>query len=220
MLKQNVNIVARCISLKNSWGRVKPLLYSLALSTALVSPTFAEITPPEINVDYLNKLTGPKVTWETATESDSDIVLINGAYYKYTYHKPDDYAETNTRLDNNLDENNTNNKVFKDIEYTIDDNAAYGGAIYNTVSFDKVIIADFINNYDQSTNYSADGGAIYNKGMIGDIIGSFIGNCAQSIDSSSNGGAIKNEYGVAIGYITGDFISNHVVSSFCKTSRL
>ena len=74
MLKQNVNTITRCIYPKNSWGRVKPLLYNLALSTALCSSSFANTTTPEINVDYLNSLTGPKVTWETATESDSDII--------------------------------------------------------------------------------------------------------------------------------------------------
>ena len=88
----------------------------MILSFFFVSTSFADTTTPEINVDYLNELTGPKVTWETATESDSDIVYINGAYYKYTYHKPDDYTETDTRLYPNRDENNINNVVFRGIE--------------------------------------------------------------------------------------------------------
>ena len=52
---------------------------------------------------------------------------------------------------------------------------------------------------------SADGGAIYNRGTIGDITGDFIGNHA------GNGGAIDNDG--TIGNITGDFIGNCVSST-------
>ena len=62
---------------------------ALFLSFLFITPSFADTTTPEVYTDYLNELTGPKVTWETATESDSDIVLINGAYYKYTYNSRD-----------------------------------------------------------------------------------------------------------------------------------
>ena len=84
--------------------------------------------PPEINPDYLNNLTPDKVSWTKATDAEitagKDIVLIDGTYYKYSYNKPADYNETNTRLNNNLTESNTQSVVFKNISAT-----ANGGAI-------------------------------------------------------------------------------------------
>ena len=50
MLKQNVNIITRCISLKNSWGGVKPLLYSLALTTTFYTSSFADTITPFLSM--------------------------------------------------------------------------------------------------------------------------------------------------------------------------
>ena len=69
-------------------------LGTLFLIIGSVCPVFADTTP-EISVEYLNSLTGPKVTWENATSTDSDVIFINGKYYKYTYHKPENYTEAN-----------------------------------------------------------------------------------------------------------------------------
>ncbi len=66
----------------------------------------------------------------------------------------------------------------------------------------KDITANFKN---LGSSNSADGGAIYNRGTIGDITGDFIGNHA------GNGGAIDNSE--TIGNITGDFIGNCVSST-------
>ena len=72
-----------------------------------------------------------------------------------------------------------------------------GGAIYNTeTAVINTITGDFISNSADSS-----GGAIYNRGTIGDITGDFISNSANS-----SGGAIDNDG--TIGNITGDFIGN------------
>ena len=182
------------------------------MSFFFVSSSFATTTTPEINVNYLNSLTGPKVTWETATESDSDIVLINGAYYKYTYHKPDDYTETNTRLVKKLNDTDTQSVVFKDIAY-INDYYARGGAIYSTYnSLMDDITGDFIKNHAQSTNYTTQGGAIYNAVNLYDITGNFINNYAHSEQGYAEGGAIYNSSGT-IKNISGNFINNYAQST-------
>ena len=73
------------------------------------------------------------------------------------------------------------------------------------------ITGDFIGNYVSGRSI-VDGGAIYNKGTIGDITGDFIGNYASSTGSSAYGGAIYNIIGT-IGDITGDFIGNYASST-------
>ncbi len=189
-------------------GGVKPLLYSLALTTTLCTPSFATTTTPEINVDYLNELTGPKVTWETATESDSDIVLINGAYYKYTYHKPDDYTETNTRLEGNMDENDVNKVVFNGIKTSgLDTYHPTGGAIYNTV-YKGNIASDFINNTIQKNIY-ASGGGLKNNLIINNIKGNFISNSSISQNDEAHGGAIYSDEFSIINNLAGNFIGNY-----------
>ena len=237
------------------------------MNIAFCTLSFASSTTPEINVDYLNELTGPKVTWETATESDPDIVYINGAYYKYTYHKPDDYTETNTGIDINDDVDNISSVVFKDIagsdwrggfysysremgdikaDFVNNSSEGGGGAVYLTgnyysydptagnitgtfignhidggmgggaVAFDHVsgssITGNFINNYAQSTNSSASGGAIYIYGNVRkNITGNFIGNHVQAA-KHADGGAIYNGFsysGVYLTLINSSFYNNY-----------
>ncbi|MBE6448902.1 MAG: hypothetical protein E7018_06385, partial [Alphaproteobacteria bacterium] len=172
----------------------------------------AKADVPEINADYLDTLTGAKVTWEEVDAAGEDTIAIGDKFYKYTYHMPNGY-KTNTRLDDNLTAENTTNKVFKGIEHIVNDGNAYGGAIYNTSASTEAIHSDFVDNYVNSGSRYAEGGAIYNYigGTIGDITGDFIGNYAYSQDYA-NGGAIDNEYGSHIGDITGDFIDNYVYS--------
>ena len=185
-------------------ARTAPV-FALLVSLFFTSASFAQDATLEINPDYLNNLTPDKVTWTTVSDDEiaavKDIVLIDGTSYKYSYNKPADYNETNTRLDNELTTSNTKSVVFKNIKAT-----ANGGAIYNSIKFDNPINADFIGNYIQATH--GDGGAIYNNGTIGAISGDFIGNYIKSESSYGDGGAISN-YGT-IGNITGDFIGNYI----------
>ena len=160
-----------------------------------------------IDTAYLNSLTGAKVTWEEVASAGEDTIAIGDKFYKYTYHMPDDY-EPSTRLNNDLTAENTTNKVFMG-EY-IGSGAVKGVAIYNSKIFQNPIIADFIENYAQSTSYKVYGGAVYNNGSMGDITGSFIGNYAYSDNSGAYGGAIYNNH--RIGDITGDFIGNYAYS--------
>ena len=110
-------------------------------------------------------------------------------YFQYTYTKPADYTESNTRINDTLSADSVNKVVFKTSD---------GSAIYNTKDNSSVnITADFIGN---SASLSS---MISNRGFIGNISGNFMGNFGQAIYNSSNGTAI-------IGDITGNFLSNYV----------
>ena len=173
------------------------------MSFFFVSSSFATTTTPKINVDYLNSLTGPKVTWETATESDSDIVLINGAYYKYTYNKPDDYTETSTKPSSYT---NVNNIVFNNVAPTISGNGSvYGTIINNSRPSDKLVNFDLINS-TWGSGLSVNGGAIYNTSEMQNINVSFINNTIEA--RNSGGGNIDNSG--TIQNINGNFINNRI----------
>ena len=94
----------------------------------------------------------------------------------------------------------------------IGNTSSAGGAISN---YDNSTIGDitgdFIGNTSSASDYSCEGGAIYNSNStIGNITGDFIGNTSAS-DYSSYGGAIYNSNST-IGDITGDFIGNYAKS--------
>ncbi|MBE6448901.1 MAG: hypothetical protein E7018_06380, partial [Alphaproteobacteria bacterium] len=153
-----------------------------------------------LDVEKLNSLTGDKVTLQEVDTEGDDTIAIGDKLYKYTYLMPNGYTKTNTRLDDDLTEENTKNKVFKDIAST-----TLGGAINISSVFDNPIIADFIGNYATGGRVGY-GGAIYNFGNIGDITGNFIGNYATG-GNAGYGGAINNSGD--IGDITGNFIGNY-----------
>ena len=173
--------------------------FSLALlaGTILSTPTMAA-EEKEITVDYLNSLTGPKVTW-SESEGTYQINLAGKTWY-YDYNKPEGYTDAADRIDYTLNSANVTNVVFEGMT------ANFGGAIDNAeYNGDINITADFIRNRG-----SYWGGAIYNRGTIGDIAGNFIGNYSTG-GEGEYGGAIDNRG--AIGDITGDFIGNYAVIS-------
>ena len=175
-----------------------PSKFSLALlaGTILSTPAMAA-EEKEITVDYLNSLTGPKVTW-SETQGDYEINLAGKTWY-YDYNKPEGYTDATDRIDDTLSSANVTGVVFKGISSSTD-----GGAIYNTQDNGDInITADFIGNYADE-----EGGAIYNTGTIGDITGDFIGNYVSG-SNNANGGAILNSG--TIGNITGDFIGNYAL---------
>ena len=166
--------------------------FSLALlaGTILSTPATAA-EEKEITVDYLNSLTGPKVTW-SETEGNYQTEL-NGKVWYYDYHKPEGYTDAAGYIYNTLSSANVTNVVFSSLSR----------AIYNTKNNNDInITGDFIGN-----NPYNHGGAIDNDGgTIGDISGDFIGNRTGTYDTYY-GGAILN--GGTIGNITGNFIDNY-----------
>ena len=72
----------------------------------------------------------------------------------------------------------------------------------------------FYGNSATANNDYAYGGAIYNKGTIGDILADFISNSVTSASGEASGGAIYN-YGssASIGDITGDFTNNSATAT-------
>ena len=149
------------------------------------------------------------ITWGTSVQTgdSSGSVAVNlpnnqmQTFY-YAYNKPADYTEAGTRIDDTLTAQSVTSVVFKGMS-----DSSSGGAIYNTQDHGDInITADFIGNY--VNGYYVSGGAIFNRGTIGNIIGNFIGNYVSGSSSAgSSGGAILNS-GI-IGNITGDFIGNY-----------
>ena len=131
-------------------ARTAPV-FALLVSAAFTSASFAQDATPEINPDYLNNLTPDKVSWTKATDDEitagKDIVLIDGTSYKYSYNKPSDYKETNTRLNNNLTTNKTQSVVFKNITTTTN-----GGAIYNMQNFTFNSLITLIRSFSTQSN--------------------------------------------------------------------
>ena len=180
----------------------------LLAGTFLSSSAVAQ-TVPTIDANYLNGLTGEKVTWQEVTASGEDTVQIGDKYYKYTYHKPDNYTETSEYVWNMSSYTDVTDVVFK---YTT---SGYRGAIHNFNDNSSIDIkADFIANYTGNNHNT--GGAIHNVGSTGNILGYFIGNNGSG-NADAEGGAIFNDtYNssiVIIGNITGDFIGNYASSN-------
>ena len=129
---------------------------SVLLATTFLSTPAVAQTVLEINANYLNSLTGDKVTWQEVSTSGEDTVEIGGKYYQYTYNKPEGYSETSTHINDTLASADVTDVVFKDIY-----NENYGGAIYNTQDNSNVgIKADFVGNYAGGGTTYATGGAI------------------------------------------------------------
>ena len=150
----------------------------------------------KINLKPDNFSASKSITWmEVSKDKKSEAGVIvaelprkQSKYFQYTYTKPADYTESNTRINDTLSADSVNKVVFKTSD---------GSAIYNTKDNSSVnITADFIGN---SASLSS---MISNRGFIGNISGNFMGNFGQAIYNSSNGTAI-------IGDITGDFIGNY-----------
>ena len=167
------------------------LLAGTFLSTSAVAQTV-----PEVNASYLNNLTGEKVTWKDASASDTDAVKIGDKYYKYEYHKPENYTETSNFI-------SINYKTGDQISNMLFTN----GGIYNGLdSYNTSIIADFV----QVSNYSLVHVAGINisggiTSSVKEIIGDFVGNVSSG---SYPSGLIYNNYKSFVGNITGNFIDN------------
>ncbi|MCI5544213.1 MAG: autotransporter outer membrane beta-barrel domain-containing protein [Azospirillum sp.] len=137
---------------------------------------------------------------------------------------------------------NSYSKTFENLskEYSITDPSlldtyAYGGAaVYNDTGTNYGDINDTLfsrNHFDGTLILSIKsnrylylyGGAISNRGTIGNIIADFIGNYVAGTSEgrygnyariSAYGGAIYNDENSTIGNITGDFINNYAQSTY------
>ena len=187
MIKKENNLFECNKTLKKRLVCGKPFLYGLMISTSLVCSALAETIVQEFNLEYLNSLTGPKVSWE-----DTEYGV------EFTYNKPDGYEYSSS---GELTEENMTNKVIEKTSYS------WGGAsaVSNASTYDKPIYADFVNNDGWNIFMDTDGAAIYNSGSFSDINGSFVGNFSDGL-----GGAVYNQG--SINSINGDFIANSTYS--------
>ncbi len=192
--------------------------FSLALlaGTILSTPAMAA-EEKEITVDYLNSLTGSKVTW-SETQGDYEINLAGKTWY-YDYNKPTEF-EIVTAEPKDFEFDGSSSNI----------NRLGGGVINNPAdtNYGNIESKVFANNKVTGSISWGDGnryhlylcgGVIYNIGEIGDINADFINNSvvANAQDSSNNNayaysGAIFNEQYAIIGNITGDFIGNYATS--------
>ena len=163
----------------------------------------------KINLKPENFSASESITWGTSVQTGDTTgsVAVNLPHnqmqtFYYAYNKPADYTEAGTRIDDTLTAQSVTSVIFKDMSDSFS-----GGAIYNTQDHGDIdITADFIGNY--VNGYYVYGGAIDNRGTIGNIIGNFIGNYVSGSSSAGpSGGALHNSG--TIGNITGNFIGNY-----------
>ena len=146
-----------------------------------------------------------QVTGKISGNSVKDLRVYGGAIY-------------NAGIIGDINADFVNNFVTVDTYAIYIYGVGYGGAIYND---ENAIIGDingdFIGHYPSYVGNLL-GGAIYNRGSIGDITGNFIDNY-QAINNSGhvgdvtgnfigNSDAIVNQAGGSLGYITGNFFEN------------
>ncbi|MDO4184707.1 MAG: hypothetical protein Q4D11_05685, partial [Rhodospirillales bacterium] len=162
----------------------------------------------KINLNADNFSTSDSISWSTDSIGSTGSVEVQLPNNKtktlyYTYTKPANYTETNSRIEN-VYEGNATSKLFKNIEIS-----SSGGAVYTDANGDN-IASDFIGN-SASGNGNIDGGAvnIYSSygDTFGDVTGDFIDNHADSDNGVAHGGAISTNSRV-FGNVTGDFINN------------
>ncbi len=175
--------------------------YSLSADDLSTSKniTWKEISAEEYNPDNKNML---KV----------DISADKSQYFEYTYTKPEGgtvYTERQTNLTGDIG-SETEKALFNGVNQT-SDSIVLGGAISNSSNDSHNIYADFVGSYASSSADNTYGGAIYNRGTLGNITGNFVNNYAKSENAKSNGGAIYNYN--TIGDVAGDFVGNYVNSA-------
>ena len=146
-----------------------------------------------------------QVTGKISGNSVKDLRVYGGAIY-------------NAGIIGDINADFVNNFVTVDTYAVYIYGFGYGGAIYND---ENAIIGDINGDFiGHSPSYAGNllGGAIYNRGSIGDITGNFIDNY-QAINNSGhvgdvtgnfigNSDAIVNQAGGSLGYITGNFFEN------------
>ena len=158
------------------------VVIALLSSTFLSAPAWA--ADVNVDVDYLNGLTGSKTSW---SENEGTEVTIGDKTFYYNYTKPTDYEETSTAIGNSITADNVYHKLFSNITGTGNVGAIAATSLSGA---DINIESDFVNNTATATNSSAKGGAISAVGnvTIGNISGDFLGNHSvpQVLSSSSH----------------------------------
>ena len=189
--------------------KITPL--SLLLATTFLSTSAMAQTTPTIDANYLNSLTGDKVTWEEVTASDEGAIEVAGKYYKATYHNIDNYEEIKDKT-KDISVTSSITVYGVAINNPIDDNY---GDVENKVFINNNVTGTIINNENSMKYLTVKGGVISNQGTIGNITADFIdnsietianGNYSNRVYDASEGGAIYNEHN--IGNITGVFMNN------------
>ncbi|MBQ8785392.1 MAG: autotransporter domain-containing protein, partial [Alphaproteobacteria bacterium] len=191
-------------------------MFPVLLATTFLSTNAIAQTVPEINADYLNSLTGEKVTWQDASASGEDTVQIGDKYYKYTYSKPNNLATVdNLSQSYEYTDVSTNVYHYSDIINIPADN--------NESILNNLFESNNINFRVTQTKYGGYlyvyGGLVYNEGTIKNIISDFVNNSVKVKKNSGTwnwvyGGVISN--GGNIENIKADFIGNTINSYAAK----
>ena len=215
--------------------------------------TTGEFTPVYYRVDlkqteYGNTNGDSSLTYGWAENQNTGTELVenptNPVGQEITYTYDSTAADTYTNKTDSAITNSTNrdaitgNFIKNEADrYTTRGEKGGGAGIYNTGNINyqegnlqNAITGDFIGNTTIGGGYGGNsylyGGAIYNKGQIGNIIGNYINNSVYNDCGAypnrieikySDGGAIYNSG--TIGNITGDFIGNQALSEEVDYSR-
>ena len=213
-----------------------------------------EFTPVYYRVDlkqteYGSKTGDTSLTYGWQENQDTGTELVENPSssigqeitYKYDSTAGDTYTnKTDSAISNSTNRDAITGNFIKNEadRYRVGGGEKGGGAgVYNTGNINyqesnlqDAIIGDFIGNTTTGGGYRGNiyvyGGAIYNKGQIGNIVGNYINNSVYNDCSGyanrievkySDGGAIYNSG--TIGNITGNFIGNKALSTDVDYSR-
>ena len=200
----------------------KDLLQTLAGTSAGII-TSEGGTPKSISFD-VSKLPASVFSYAEGTENDHNFVVqeadkdgnITKKYYKVVLNTDNMHTSPNISWEK-VEKNEAGvvtvklpNKQTEYYKYSYNQPANRNVYTSRQTSLSGDVDADFIGSSIKNPSGSAYGGAIYNRGTIGNITGDFIGNSSSFADYAG-GGAVDNSG--TIGTITGDFIGNYVSSS-------
>ena len=166
--------------------------------------TLVESTTGTGDIEFKYDSTNPKSTIINTTENS--VTTIDGTFISnYTSDAGAGVKQLSSTNIERITADFIDNYVYHPfIDY--DGYPVNGTAIFveNDTSI-SLINGNFVGNNNKS--YQSYGGAIYNRGTIGDVNGSFIANNVNTDIGYTYGGAIYNKG--TMGNITGDFIGNY-----------
>ena len=200
----------------------KDLLQTLAGTSAGII-TSEGGTPKSISFD-VSKLPASVFSYEIGTENDHNFVVqeadkdgnITKKYYKVVLNTDNMHTSPNISWEK-VEKNEAGvvtvklpNKQTEYYKYSYNQPANRNVYTSRQTSLSGDVDADFIGSSIKNSSGSSYGGAIYNRGTIGNITGDFVGDyaIATAPGYDAQGGAIYNDRGT-IGDIIGDFSGNY-----------
>ena len=217
----------------SKFGPKDAKLLSILAGTSAGIITSEGGTPKSISFD-VSKLPASVFSYEIGTENDHNFVVqeadkdgnITKKYYKVVLNTDNMHTSPNISWEK-VEKNEAGvvtvklpNKQTEYYKYSYNQPANRNVYTSRQTSLSGDVDADFIGSSIKNPSGSAYGGAIYNRGTIGNITGDFVGDYAITTAPGyyAQGGAIYN-YGT-IGDIIGDFIGNYTSVTYAPENHI